>query len=216
VTSYSYSFLDQDRNCPEAARHLFILKDFKKTYTVAGGIDDHRELEKHLRNGAPLPPELAHVAPMANSFRNSGVEVEVAYAVDRDLKPINFWHENVFIRGKYDIVRHWPETRHAFLGDWKSGKIRESSDQLELGALLMTARYPTIERVTGVNVWINSGPKLGTPYEFRTEENGPRWAKWLKRIAEIEQRDAAVEWERRESGLCAYCPVKVCPNYRGG
>jgi hypothetical protein len=213
---YSYSFLDQDRNCPEAARQLFIIKEFKKTWTVKGGIDDHKELEKRLKYQQPLPAPLAKAEPLVRSLEQSGpVGAEISYAVKRDLTPTSFWDKGAFLRGKYDVVLKWPDKQRAFIGDWKSGKVRESEDQLELGALLLMASEPQVQEVTGVNLWLQV-PKLGTPYKFTRPDQGPRWAKWLARINAVEKRDPKVVWEKREGALCSYCPVKVCEHYRGG
>ena len=102
----------------------------------------------------------------------------------------------------------------ALLADWKTGKRRESPDQLELGALLTFANDERIQEVTGVNVWLHHGG-LGTPYVFWRADPW-RWIPWLRKMGDIEKKDPAAEWERKPSGLCLYCPVKVCPEYRGG
>jgi PD-(D/E)XK nuclease superfamily len=216
---FSYSFLDQDQKCPEAARNLFVLKSFKKTYTVEGGIDIHKLLEQRLKHRTPLPASLAHAEPFVASIEKYAVqpvEAEISFAVDRDLKPVGFWDKGAFLRGKYDVVMRYPEQQSACVLDWKSGKIRESEDQLELGALLLMASDQRIDRVTGVNLWLQGYGTFGKPYTFKRLEKGPRWAKWLARIHAIEKRDPAVEWEKRPSGLCGYCPVKTCNYYRGG
>ena len=212
--SFSYSFLSQDENCPEAARHLFVLRDFKKSWTTEGGIDIHKLLEQRLRYKQPLPETLAKAEPMVTSLERIGTpEVEVSYAVGRDLLPSGFW--SGYLRGKYDVVVRSMGTHSAFIGDWKSGKVRESPDQLELGALLLMANETRIDTVVGANLWLQKST-VGTPYTFKRTEKGPLWAKWLARMNAIEKRDAGVEWEKREGPLCAYCPVKTCTYYRGG
>ena len=214
--SFSYSFLSQDENCPEAARHLFVLRDFKKSWTTAEGIDIHKLLEQRLKAKQPLPDALRHAEPMVLSIEKHAdkpIEVEVSYAVDRNLQPTGFW--TGYLRGKYDVVVRYPQERRACILDWKSGKVRESSDQLELGALLLMANDPQIDQVSGVNAWLQK-ETIGTTYTFKRTEKGPLWAKWLARMNAIEKRDASVEWEKREGPLCAYCPVKTCTYYRGG
>lgn len=209
---FSYSLLSQDENCPEAARHLFVLRDFKKTYSVQGGIDDHKVLEKRLRYKQPLPKELARAEPLVASLEQYGnVEVEVSLAVKRDMTAVNFW--DGYLRGKYDVVVRGATT--AFIGDWKSGKIRESSDQLEIGAILLMMNHPYIQTVTGANIWLQ-GPKLGTPFTFRRDNIGELWLQWVRRMQTIEKRDPAVEWEKRSGPLCGYCPVASCQFFRGG
>ena len=67
----------------------------------------------------------------------------------------------------------------------------------------------------GVNIWLAAG-KLGTPYVFRRLEKGAPWARWIRKMHDIEQKDPAAVWETKPGPLCSYCPVKVCRFYRGG
>lgn len=216
---FSFSFLSQDDNCPEAARHLFVLRTYKKSFAkLEGGIDDHKVLEQRLRYKEPLPSALQKAEPLVVALEQRGEpRVEVSLGVDRNLQPIGFW--DGWLRGKYDVTVKLAPTR-GFIGDWKSGKIRESSDQLEIGALLWFAADAELQEVTGANLWLRSAeigaaPKLGVPYTFKREDSGRRWAKWLARMNTIEKRDPTKEWERREGALCSWCPIKVCPHYRG-
>lgn len=211
---FSYSLLSQDDNCPEAARQLFIIKKYKKSYTVQGGIDDHKVLEARLRYQEPLPAPLAKAEPLVASLERNGTpEVEVSLAVNRDLSPTGFW--DGWLRGKYDVITR--AVKSAFIGDWKSGKVRESQDQLEIGALLLMATHPQIDTVVGANIWLGlQTPKLGTPFTFKRAENEQRWLKWVRRIQTIERRDPNVEWEKRSGPLCKFCPVQSCLYYKGG
>lgn len=216
---FSYSVLSADDVCPEQMRQIYVLRAYKNSYAqLKGGIDDHKEMEQRLRYKQPLPAPLQKAEPLVVALEQRGEpKVEVSLAVDRNLNAIGFW--DGWLRGKYDVIVKLTAQR-GFMGDWKSGKIRESSDQLELGALLWFASDPELQEVTGANIWLqtpvpSAKPKLGTPYVFRRDESGPRWAKWIARMTTIEKRDPAREWERRESPLCGWCPVKVCPHYRG-
>ena len=211
---HSYSSLDQHRNCPEAMRQIYVLRAYKKTWTVQGGIDEHKVLEDRLKTKTPLPPSLAASERYVQALeaRGTPVEVELSLAVDRSLHPVDFWSKAAWLRGKYDVRLLAPP--RALLADWKTGKRRESPDQLELGALLTFANDERIQEVTGVNVWLHHGG-LGTPYIFRRDED-MRWIPWLRKMGDIEKKDPAAEWERKPSGLCLYCPVKVCPESRGG
>lgn len=214
--SFSYSFLDQDKNCPEAARHLFVLRDFKKSWTVAGGIDAHKELEKRLRNKKPLPAELQSAEAFCVAFEKDGlpVEVEVSLAVDQYIEPTTFFHPNAYLRGKFDVIKRDRVKGKAFIGDWKTGAVRESDEQLAIGADLLFENDYAIEIVTGANIWLKPS-KIGTPYIFTRADKSIRWAPRIKRLREIEARDPSKEWEKREGPLCKFCPVKSCENYQG-
>jgi hypothetical protein len=211
---HSYSGLSTFDVCPEQYRHLYIIKDYRKTYTVEPGIDAHKAMEQRIRYQQPLPEPLQRVEPLVRSLESSGkVEVELSLAVARDMTRTGFW--DGYLRGKYDVVLRWPEQRRAFIGDWKTGKVRESSDQLEIGAMLLMANDPAIDSVTGANLWVQI-MRPGSPYGFSRNRIDSLWLKWIKRIQAIEREDPAQVWERRESGLCGYCPVADCPHYHGG
>lgn len=216
--AHSHSSLSTFDTCPEQMRHLYIVKKFKKSWTPEkdGGIDAHAVLEQRIKLQRPLPSELASAEALVASFERMGsVEAEVSLAVNRDLKPTAFFDKNVWFRGKYDVVLSWPEKARAFIGDWKTGKVRESSEQIERGALLFLRSFSWAKTVAGANIWLQTG-KPGTLYKFRREDADHRWAKLIKKMLDIEALDEKVSWERKASPLCPYCPVADCPNYRGG
>lgn len=211
--TFSYSLLAQFDNCPEAARHLFILRDYKKSYTVEEGIDIHKAMESRIRYQHALPQPLAIMEPYVQSLERAGQPIpELSLAVTKDMRPSGFWVDQAYLRGKFDVVLRTGPT--AFLGDWKSGKVREASDQLEIGAMLLMATYPEIEQVVGANIWLKK-PGPGTPYSFHRKTLDTTWLKWLKRMQAIESKDSNVPWETRDSPLCNYCPVSVCSHNPG-
>lgn len=215
--TFSYSFVSQDDNCPEAARHLFVLRDFKKTWSVDGGIDAHRLLEKRLKNKTALPQELSKAEAFCASLENDGrpVESEVAFAVTQHITPTGFFSATAWLRGKFDVIKRNHQARRAFIGDFKTGTVRETDVQLAIGADLLMENDPEIDTVTGTNIWLKPG-KIGTPFVFTRETKSSRWAPRVKRLREIEARDPTKGWEKRDGPLCRYCPVKACENYCGG
>ncbi len=215
---FSHSFISQDDNCPEAARHLYALRDFKKSYTVQGGIDTHKELERRLKTKQPLPADLAGAEAFCQALERDGipVEVEVSLAVTHHITPSTFFSPAAWLRGKFDVIKRDHQKRKAFIGDWKTGRSDyEKDDQLALGADLLFENDPDIDTVTGANIWLKEN-KLGTPYTFTRASKSSRWAPRVKRLRDIEARDPRKEWEKRQGPLCKYCPVKTCENYQGG
>lgn len=210
---FSHTVLSQFDNCPEAMRQLYIVKEFKKVYTpaISGGIDTHDAIDKYLKRQAPLPADLARAQPFVASFEKLGnVESEVSFGVDREWRPADFW--TAHLRGKFDVIARVPEKRRAVIGDWKDGNVREKPDQLEIGAALLMANDPTIDEVIGFNIWLKVG-QLGTKYTFKRGDGAT--AKLTRKMWNIETLDPKVEWGKRQSGLCGYCPVKSCEHYKG-
>ena len=90
--------------------------------------------------------------------------------------------------------------------------MREKADQLERGALLLMASDLAVQEVQAANIWLQTG-KVGTPYRFT--RGTTLWTKQIALMQKIEALDPAVPWERRQSGLCGYCPVADCEHYKG-
>lgn len=223
--TFSFTGLRDEENCPEAFRSITVLKRFKKTYTkeMTSGTDAHTAIEHRVKHQTPLPPEHLHFEPLIVSFERQGpIEAELALAVNHRLEPVGFWGGSgvgfqavPLLRGKYDVVVRNRAKRKALMGDWKNGSDKyEKELQLEVGALLLFANDPEIDLVVGLNVYLKSG-KPGRTYAFKRDETSPRWGRLLKRMREIELRDSAVEWEKRPSGLCPWCPVESCVNFQG-
>lgn len=220
MISFSYSFLDRFYNvCPEQARRDFITKDYKKPFVqVEGGVDAHRVLEARLKEKTPLPAELASAEPIVRSFERYKVKTEVAFAVDRWIKPCGFWGQggadgHAWLRGKFDVVAY-PSEKEALIADWKTGKVREKQDQLELGAMLLMENEPAVDRVVSVNVWLKTG-RPGTPYVFERSGKSPLWLKWIQKMRAVEALNPEAEWEKRPGPLCGWCPVRTCEHHRG-
>jgi len=214
---FSFSFLDRFYNvCPEQARRDFVTKDYKKPFLqVAGGIDDHRALESRIKHGEGLPPGASPAAePMVRALEARGpIQAEAAFAVDKHLHPVRFFdNDRAWLRGKYDVVQRFGA--RAFIGDWKTGKTKEASDQLEIGALLLMESDPAVETVTGANLWLKAG-KVGQPYTFTRAEKGARWAKWVGKMNAVEKLDPDKVWDKREGPLCNWCPNRECEHFTG-
>lgn len=224
--TYSFTFLRDEETCPEQARSVHVNKTYKKHFTKAleVGVDAHTAVEHRVKHRTPLPAEHLHFEPIVASFEKLGpIEAELPLAVNHRCEPVGFWggsgigHQTVpWIRGKYDVVIRNPAQRKALMGDWKTGRQDyEKELQLELGALLLMWNDPGIDTVAGINVYLKTG-RPGRPYLFKRDEMSPRTARLVKRTRDIDARDVKVEWEKRPSGLCPWCPVASCQHFQGG
>ncbi len=85
--------------------------------------------------------------------------------------------------------------------------------QLMLLALFIFKHFPTVNRIVGVNLWLENGD-VGTPYTFQRAQEPLLWQQMLVKIQKLEKAFATTAWPEIASGLCGYCPVKTCPNNR--
>jgi hypothetical protein len=216
--TFSWTLIEQYYDhCPEKARQVHVLKTAKDVYTpkIAGGINTHQAIDNHIRKHDLLPSSLEWLKPYIDAFRQGGVAMtEKQWAVDRWLNGCSFFADkngrDPWIRGKWDLaVKNGSK---GLLVDWKDGKEWEKDGQLELGAMLWMANDPEIMAVTGVNFWLQERKFTKEPYVTTREDLSPLWGqKWLKKMREIEAKDARGEWEKRPVGWrCRNCPVVSC------
>ena len=101
------------------------------------------------------------------------------------------------------------DDKKAALFDWKTGKRKPGSDQLQLMALLAFIHYPWIEKVVTGFIWLKEG-KIDRE-KFTREQVPELWQDFLPRITRMERAYNESKWPARPSGLCKnWCYVKSC------
>lgn len=210
---WSYSFISSYDICPRMAHGKYILK-YKDPETIQTkhGNEVHKALEKYVAEGEPLRAEYRHWEPLAASIkslkdRGATIEVERKLGVSEDLQPRGFFEAGVYGRGVVDILTISGDT--AWIGDWKTGKVKENDFQVGVFAALVFTNYPAIRRISANNIWLQSG-RPGVQYDYRREGLPFLWATILPKIQRMELSAARDHWPERRSGLCGWCPVKEC------
>jgi RecB family exonuclease len=212
---WSYSSLEKFENCPKQWYHKYILKEKEPdTVHTRYGTLVHTGLENRMRDKTPLPNELRRYETMASSIEksaeaeNAELFVELEMAVDKEFKPVGFWDEAVWGRGKLDIgVKNGPKM---WIGDWKTGKVREKAFQVSVFAAFLFKLFLDLEEIHANNIWLQSG-RIGESYRFtRQSSEAPVWQEIMRKIGRIELAAERGRFDPKQSGLCAYCPVKSC------
>ena len=208
--SHSFSSLKLYENCPLRYYNQRVIKSVVDKGGEASQYGErvHKYLEDHLKDGAPLPPEVSPVEGAVAAVRrlvgDGDLYIEKELTLNKNLQPTGWWAKDAWVRSKLDVLILRDVT--AFNLDWKTGKRRPDFTQLELFALQVFAHYPYIEKVTGAFVWIKD---VAMDKETYDRADVPKlWEAFLSRVNRIEQSLEHDNWPARPSGLCNYCPCK--------
>lgn len=108
----------------------------------------HAELEKGiLHPGYTMLGELTHWQAVCATLAEQGCQPEIELAITKEYEPCAFDDPNAYVRGILDIFVNDGTT--ALIGDWKTGRMRDYSEQIRFYQLMVLVCYPEVERVEG-------------------------------------------------------------------
>jgi len=213
---WSYSFLDTLNTCPRQAYHKYAVKDLPYVESDAQkwGNLVHSAMEKRLRDKTPLPEQCAAFENYAQAVEAMpGIKFyEDKVGIDRNGDLCDFFAKTVYGRGKVD-VQIVMEDGLGFILDWKTGKVKEDPRELEINAVLLTARWPAVRRWKGAYVWFKEG-RIGPAHDLDPEKASAEIARTMQVVDFLEKE--GTPWPVRPNGLCKqWCAVASCPHHGG-
>jgi hypothetical protein len=215
-TSWSFTSLQQFRNCPRQYHEIRVLKNFREEESehLLWGNRVHEAFAQALDKNVLLPAGMEMWQPIVEQFRELRGEclVENKLAVDSGFRPSG-WKDwaRTWCRGIVDAM--WlRDDGVAVACDWKTGKRKPNSDQLALFALLIFAHHPQIQVVRSMFVWLKSAEK--DREDFKREDIPRLWNLFLTDLQRLNNCMDTNTWVPRTSGLCSFCPVSTC-SYQG-
>ena len=147
--------------------------------------------------------------PFAAALDGLNAKTEVKLGITREGKPTGFFDNDVWFRGKADVIVIAGET--AFLPDWKtSKKPREEPFELATNGMLVKAHNPYLTKITGSYVWLKENA-MGLHHDV--SDANSTWALVNNKAEQMRDCMRSNEWEKRKSGLCGYCSVSDCENH---
>ena len=207
---WSYTSLRDAENCLRQFHRVRVLKDipFVETEASKWGNRVHDALEKRLRDGTPLPEDMAQYEPFipAKTHRLRGL-IEFKMGIREDASFCGFFADEVWGRGKLDFGLIDHDQHQAIIVDWKTGRPREDPDELEIFALMLKAKYPDLKVITGWYVWLKE-KRMGKVHDL-SDTNG-KLASVKHRLQRIQQAADMDTWPPNEGPLCGYCAVSDC------
>ena len=205
---YTFTILSSYKNCGHAMFRRYLKKDipYVETSEMKWGNDIHSAFEHRVGSGKPLPVTMQQWESFASPFSNRGAIVEQKLGITKEGRPTGYWDNDCWFRCKVDLSIF--SNAKAFINDWKTGGSKyEDPFELEVGALLLKAKYPELTIVKGHYTWLKEN-RVGQPYDL--SDFGATWREMNRLIAKIEADRVSGEFEKHRSGLCGWCDVRDC------
>lgn len=221
--AWSWSRLKNYRTCPK--RHWEI--DLQKNYTedesepIKWGHAVHDAMAKRIAKGTPLPATMQHYKDWPERFARlkeiDGIEVlvENKLAMSSEFGPTSFFDGKTWFRGVVDALALLLQHRVAIAVDWKTGQVQPDYEQLGLFAQLIFARWPEVDHVATIYVWL--GHDTHTLKIYSRDEMVPLWNKVMPEVKTLAEAWRTTTYPPKPSGLCIrHCPVTSCPYHGKG
>lgn len=209
--SHSYSAIKLYENCPLRYYRQRVIKDVVDEGGEASiyGARVHELLEKRLAENAELPREVERYEPLCKSVENlckdgGELHVEKELVLTEGLEATGWWDSDAWLRSKLDILVLLGN--NGIVMDWKTGKRRADSFQMEMFAAQVFKHYPEVDTVKTSLVWLKT-MELDTNVYTRDEAND-LWAEIMRRIKRIHISLEKDNWPAKPSGLCRFCPAR--------
>lgn len=208
---WSYSALTAYETCPRRYWHTRVAKDVvePETQALTWGNAVHKALELRAKENKPLPTGMEHWEPLIAKIIGAGGEVftEKQIALDKTFTPCDWFAPDVWVRGVVDVGIVKGPLLVAL--DYKTGKPKHDSDQLQLFAALLMAVYPECDVVKTGFLWLKTNGI--DQAKFERGDLPDIWNRFLPRVKALEEAHCADRWPVRPSGLCRnWCPCVQC------
>lgn len=213
--AWSFSGLTSFETCARRHQLTKITKEVIEPATAATtwGNSVHKSLEHRVTRNLPLPVGMEAYEPIIAKILAKGgvVRAEQKLALNRNLVPVQYFAPDVWVRGITDITI--VKGTRLFNGDWKTGKPKENSAQLRLGAAMIMAHKPFVDLSMNAFIWLKTGT-VDTETVSRAQVPSI-WQEFMPRVQRLEIAIRDNKFPPRPSGLCReWCPCTGC-EYHG-
>jgi len=212
--AWSWSKLEAYETCPKRYWHYNVAKDVKEAESenMRYGKFVHRAIELFILKGLPMPMEIKHLEKFVARFRNVPGETlgEQRLALNRTFQPTGWFDDDVYVRAIVDLTI-LGKTK-GIVVDWKTGKMKSDTGQLELCGAMLLAYRPEITEIQGAYGWTKT--KKFTKATVQRLNLSATWNNLLPRANALETAHQKENFPARPSGLCKkYCGVSSCPHH---
>lgn len=210
---WSYSALKQFEQCQRQYHEIKVLKKypFKQTDAAMYGELMHTALEEYVKHSKPIPPEFSYAKPVVDALlEKPGRKLaEYRMALDKDLRPVEYFDPKVWVRGVGDLVIADDDNLLAWVIDYKSGSNKyPDRDQLILMSIMVFEHFPHIRKVNSALLFLVKNDMVRM--SMTREQKDEHWWKYRERVARIAACQAADVWKPTQTPLCGWCAVTGC------
>lgn len=208
--AHSFSKLDTFDTCPKSYEAKNITKEVKFEGNEFSKYGDraHTAMEERIMMNAMLPDEFADYEPVAKSVLAFSGEkfCELQLAIGKDMQPME-WFGKPWMRGIIDFL--CIDGCYARMLDWKTGKQKDTLDELKIFALLVFAHYPQVHVVQTGYVWFKTGKVVKET--FNRAQIPHMLSEVIPKTERVEHAVINNKFIPTPNGLCKkYCEVKSC------
>lgn len=213
--SHSFSRLSVFDQCALRYDRQYVTADVKDTGGTASNYGNrvHSDFEHYLRDGAPLPDDVAKFKSVLDKVKAVPGEqhYELQMAVRADKTPCDWFARDAWMRGIADLAIINGDT--AYAADWKTGKPKDDTQQMQLMAAFIFTLYPQVQTVTAMYVWLFHPHVASPPLVFQREQAPQLWAHFERKVQRVEDAIVQGVFQPKPSGLCPWCPAYDTCNY---
>jgi hypothetical protein len=213
-TSHSHSSLSQYETCAYQYYRERVVKDIPRTSGAAAewGTYVHECLENFVRDGTPLPTNVAQHEEVAHKVRAlSGVTTcEAELCVNEHWLRVPWTDKSAWFRAKVDVMIERQPVNEILVVDWKTGSSKYGTKgQEERYAACLFMLYPWVETVKLRWMYLKDGAVAR--HEYKRAALDYVVSKILEPVAQIEHAFETDHWPKNPSGLCnGWCGVQDC------
>lgn len=214
--AWSFSGNSMHDLCPKKYFHIRVAKDFKDEDSAESdeGKIIHKVLHRRVIDGVALPLQQRHFEAMVAPFAATKCEKagEIKLCLNRKFEPVDYFARDAYCRSIIDLLM-LPRKTHAIIVDWKTGKVKDDFEQIELAAAMLDCLMPELLTFELVFGWVRH--RKFTRKSITKADLPAIWKRNLDKANAIEQATLTTNFPAKKSGLCkGYCPVSTCPNWQ--
>lgn len=215
IVAHSHSAMNTYELCPKKYFEEKIRKSvpWEESEASRYGKEVHKAFELYVDKGKELPFGMQHYGKYLDQFvKAPGLKlVEQKMAINKNFESTGYFDDDVWFRGQADLIIINGKT--AVVVDYKTGKLSNNFDQLELMAATAFCLDKNIERIVATFFWTKN--KATTVNAYTRQDAMDIWAKFMNKAKRLERAVINTEFPAKPNGLCKnYCGVKDCP-YNG-
>lgn len=222
ILPFSWSGLDSYNTCPRQYYELKIARNFEDIphESMQWGTDVHEALEFYIKDGQPLTERYIQFEPIISKLNAAPGDKypELKLAVDHNLELCDFDDPNAWTRGIDDLAII--NGTKAISIDYKTGKKKPFSRQLELSACRLFTKFPAVVEITTAFAWLAT--KEWTVAKYTRAQLPFLWEGFYEGVAQMLWSEENNVWPAKPSGLCKKskrpgstyqgCAVATCPH----
>jgi hypothetical protein len=209
----SFSRLSTYEQCGRKFEYLYVTKQVQDQGSAATEFGDrvHKALEAVGRGlGEHTHESLPYAGILERILKQPGDHYfELQMAINPDKQPCDWFAPDVWIRSIADVLV--VNEDKAWIGDYKTGKVKDDMTQLQLFALMVFLHFPKVNEVKTSYIWLKYNQLTNMTF---TRAMVPHlWTALEPRFDRLQDSVDMGVFDAKPSPLCGWCAAQtICPD----